>query len=109
MEITMIDFTFFSDSYSISNNINILLVLYLLVMNITGIAVMAIDKSKARHHAWRIPEKTLFLVSLLGGSLGTWAGMYIFRHKTRHWYFVAGMPAIFFIQIAALVYFLYIR
>lgn len=105
----MIDFTFFSDSYSISNNINILLVLYLLVMNITGIAVMAIDKSKARHHAWRIPEKTLFLVSLLGGSLGTWAGMYIFRHKTRHWYFVAGMPAIFFIQIAALVYFLYIR
>ena len=109
MEITMIDFTFFSDSYNISNNINILLVLYLLVMNITGIAVMAIDKSKARHHAWRIPEKTLFLVSLLGGSLGTWAGMYIFRHKTRHWYFVAGMPAIFFIQIAALVYFLYIR
>ena len=105
----MIDFTFFSDSYSISNNINILLVLYLLVMNITGIAVMAIDKSKARHHAWRIPEKTLFLVSLLGGSLGTWAGMYIFRHKTRHWYFVAGMPAIFFIQIVALVYFLYIR
>lgn len=105
----MIDFTFFSDSYSISNNINILLVLYLLVMNITGIAVMAIDKSKARHHAWRIPEKTLFLVSLLGGSLGTWAGMYIFRHKTRHWYFVAGMPAIFFIQIAALVYFMYIR
>ena len=109
MEITMIDFTFFSDSYNISNNINILLVLYLLVMNITGIAVMAIDKSKARHHAWRIPEKTLFLVSLLGGSLGTWAGMYIFRHKTRHWYFVAGMPAIFFIQIAALVYFMYIR
>lgn len=105
----MIDFTFFSDSYNISNNINILLVLYLLVMNITGIAVMAIDKSKARHHAWRIPEKTLFLVSLLGGSLGTWAGMYIFRHKTRHWYFVAGMPAIFFIQIAALVYFMYIR
>ena len=109
MEITMIDFTFFSDSYNISNNINILLVLYLLVMNITGIAVMAIDKSKARHHAWRIPEKTLFLVSLLGGSLGTWAGMYIFRHKTRHWYFVAGMPAIFFIQIAVLVYFMYIR
>lgn len=105
----MIDFTFFSDSHSISNNINILLVLYLLVMNITGIAVMAIDKSKARHHAWRIPEKTLFLVSLLGGSLGTWAGMYIFRHKTRHWYFVVGMPAIFFIQIAALVYFMYIR
>ena len=104
----MIDFTFFSDSYNISNNINILLVLYLLVMNITGIAVMAIDKSKARHHAWRIPEKTLFLVSLLGGSLGTWAGMYIFRHKTRHWYFVVGMPAIFFIQIAALVYFMYI-
>lgn len=61
---------------------------------------MGIDKSKAERHAWRISEKTLFLVSLLGGSTGTWAGMYIFRHKTKHWYFVVGMPAILIIQIA---------
>jgi uncharacterized membrane protein YsdA (DUF1294 family) len=62
---------------------------------------MGIDKSKARRQAWRIPEKVLFLISLLGGSVGTWAGMYIFRHKTKHWYFVVGMPAILLLQIAA--------
>ena len=55
------------------------LLIYLIVMNLIGLAVMAMDKSKARHHAWRIPEKTLFLVSILGGSVGTWAGMYLFH------------------------------
>ncbi|MEE3462099.1 MAG: DUF1294 domain-containing protein [Lachnospiraceae bacterium] len=70
-------------------------------MNIIGIAVMAIDKLKAKRQAWRIPENVLFLVSLLGGSIGTWAGMYMFRHKTKHWYFVIGMPAILIIQIVA--------
>ena len=74
--------------------------LYLLIMNIVGLAVMGIDKSKAKRNAWRIPERDLFLVSILGGSLGTWAGMYLFRHKTKHWYFVIGMPLIFFIHIA---------
>jgi uncharacterized membrane protein YsdA (DUF1294 family) len=78
--------------------------IYLLIMNVVGVAVMGIDKSKAVHHAWRIPEKMLFLVSLLGGSVGTWAGMYIFRHKTKHWYFVVGMPAILVIQIALVVW-----
>lgn len=76
-----------------------ILVCYLLIINIIGIAIMGIDKSKAKRHAWRIPEKVLFLVSLLGGSIGTWAGMYLFRHKTKHWYFVIGMPAILIIQI----------
>jgi uncharacterized membrane protein YsdA (DUF1294 family) len=84
-----------------SSNIVYIVVFYLLIMNIVGLAVMGIDKWKAKHHAWRIPEKTLFLVSLLGGSIGTWAGMYIFRHKTKHWYFVVGMPAILILQIAA--------
>ena len=73
--------------------------IYLIVMNLVGLAVMAMDKSKARQHAWRIPEKTLFLVSILGGSVGTWAGMYLFHHKTKHWYFVVGMPLILAIQI----------
>ena len=63
--------------------------IYLLLMNIAGFAAMGIDKYKAKAHAWRIPEKTLFGLSLLGGSAGTWAGMYAFRHKTKHWYFVA--------------------
>ena len=57
------------------------LLIYLIVMNLIGLAVMAMDKSKARHHVWRIPEKTLFLVSILGGSVGTWAGMYLFHHN----------------------------
>ena len=82
------------------------LLIYLIVMNLVGLAVMAMDKSKARHHAWRIPEKTLFLVSILGGSVGTWAGMYLFHHKTKHWYFVVGMPlmpAILILQICIAV------
>ena len=62
-------------------------ILYVVIMNILGVAVMGIDKYKAQHKLWRIPEKTLFLVSILGGSIGTWAGMYLFRHKTKHWYF----------------------
>ena len=68
-------------------------------MNIIGIAVMGADKSKAKKGVWRIPEKTLFFVSMIGGSIGTWAGMYLFRHKTKHWYFVIGMPLILIIQI----------
>ena len=73
--------------------------IYLIAMILIGFFVMGADKKKAKTHAWRIPEKTLFLVSLLGGSLGTWAGMYAFRHKTKHWYFVIGMPVILVIQI----------
>ena len=76
-----------------------ILLIYLLVMNVIGFAAMGIDKFKAQHHAWRIPEKTLFGISIIGGSAGTWAGMYAFRHKTKHWYFVKGMPAIFFIHV----------
>lgn len=77
---------------------------YLLVMNAGGFAVMGMDKYKAIKGRWRVPEKTLFLLSILGGSVGTWAGMYAFRHKTKHWYFVIGMPAILFIQIALVIY-----
>ena len=76
-----------------------LIIGYLIVINLIGFALMGVDKSKAKKHAWRIPEKTLFLASLLGGSIGTWAGMYVFRHKTKHLYFVVGMPAILILQI----------
>ena len=76
-----------------------LILIYLILVNITGFAMMGIDKSRAKRGAWRIPEKTLFLVSALGGSIGTWAGMYFFHHKTRHWYFVVGMPLILIVQI----------
>lgn len=84
-----------------------MVLVYLLFMNVVGAAVMGVDKWKAKHHAWRIPESTLFLVSILGGSVGTWAGMYLFRHKTRHWYFVVGMPLILAVQIVIAVYVFY--
>ena len=76
---------------------------YLAIMNFIGISLMMIDKRRAIRHAWRIPEKMLFLCSLLGGSIGTWAGMYLFHHKTKHWYFVIGMPVILILQLAAAV------
>lgn len=78
-------------------------IIYLILMNMIGLFLMGLDKSKAKRHAWRIPERTLFLASLLGGSIGTWAGMYLFRHKTKHWYFVVGMPAILVVQIIAAI------
>lgn len=78
-------------------------IIYLILMNMIGLFLMGLDKSKAKRHAWRIPERTLFLASLLGGSIGTWAGMYLFRHKTKHWYFVVGMPAILVVQILAAI------
>ncbi len=67
---------------------------YLWIMNLAGLMVMGMDKSRAKRHVWRIPEATLFLISFLGGSIGTWAGMYLFRHKTKHGHFVIGMPLI---------------
>ena len=79
---------------------------YLAVINIIGFFIMGIDKAKAKRKAWRIPEKSFFIVSILGGGLGSWIGMYTFRHKTKHWYFVVGIPVIFFLELAVMVYFL---
>lgn len=67
---------------------------WLLLVNLIGEILMAADKGRAKRGAWRIPERTFFVIALLGGSIGCWGGMYLFRHKTRHWYFVLGMPAI---------------
>lgn len=88
------------------NLLNILLA-YLLFMNLAGLLIMGIDKSKAKRHAWRIPEAELFLISLFGGSIGTWTGMYLFRHKTKHWRFVIGMPLICMFHILIAVYAFY--
>jgi uncharacterized membrane protein YsdA (DUF1294 family) len=82
----------------------IIIIGYLVVMNIVGIAVMGIDKSKAKRGAWRIKEATLFGVSIIGGSIGTLLGMYMFRHKTKHIYFVIGMPLILILHIALAVF-----
>ena len=76
---------------------------YLILANLVGLVLMGADKSKARRHRWRIPERILFLSAILGGSLGATAGMWLFRHKTRHWYFVVGMPAILVLQVTAFI------
>lgn len=75
---------------------------YLLILNMIGFVMMGIDKRKAIKGAFRIPEATLFIVALIGGSVGSICGMYAFRHKTRKWRFVYGMPLIFIVQIALL-------
>lgn len=75
------------------------IIIYLLVVNVAAFIMMAVDKRRAKRHAWRIAEAHLFLSAILGGSIGEWAGMYVFRHKTRHIHFVVGMPLILFLQI----------
>ena len=82
----------------------ITIVTYFLIINIIGFAMMGIDKWKAKHHAWRIPENTLFIVAIIGGSLGAIIGMYTFRHMTKHWYFVYGLPAILALQVVIISY-----
>ena len=76
-----------------------LLLEYLIAVNLIGFALMGIDKYKAKKRAFRIPEATLFIVAIIGGSIGSIIGMYAFRHKSRHCYFVYGMPAILILQI----------
>lgn len=80
-----------------------LILVYLIAVNLISFILMGVDKSKARKRSWRIPESTLFVLALIGGSIGTIAGMHLFRHKTRHWYFLYGMPAILIIQILIVV------
>ena len=80
-------------------NLPLIIISYLIIMNLIGFALMGIDKQKARKKAWRIPEATLFLFALCGGSIGSIIGMYAFRHKTKHWYFVVGMPLILVLQL----------
>lgn len=79
-------------------------ILYFLTVNVTAFALMGIDKRRAVRHGWRISEKTLFLSAILGGSIGAIWGMRHFRHKTKHWYFAYGLPAILILQIAAALY-----
>ena len=80
--------------------------IYLIIINALGFFLMLVDKQKAIRGQWRIPEKTLFTVAVIGGSLGCIAGMYTFRHKTKHKTFTLGMPAILIAQLV-LAYYLY--
>ena len=72
---------------------------YLILINLIGFVMMGVDKKRAVQGAWRISEASLFTAALLGGALGCTLGMHLFHHKTRHWYFRYGMPAIFVGQV----------
>lgn len=77
-----------------------LLMIYLVIINLIAFLTFGADKRRARRDKRRVRESTLFLLAVLGGSIGALLGMYVFRHKTRHWYFCVGIPAILILQIA---------
>lgn len=81
---------------------------YLFVINLAGFLVMAFDKNKARRNKWRIPEATLFLFAVFGGSIGCLLGMRIFHHKTQKPRFYIGIPVILGIQLLVLLYFAFL-
>ena len=70
------------------------LLVYLIIINAVGLVLMLVDKHRARNNLWRIPERSLLLTAAIGGSVGVIAGMYLFRHKTKHLKFTLGVPAI---------------
>ena len=82
--------------------------IYLLVINLAGFLSMGLDKSKARRNKWRIPEATLFLFAIFGGSIGSLLGMRIFHHKTQKPRFYIGMPVILAVQAVILLYFVFL-
>ena len=82
------------------------LLVWLAVINLLTFIVYGADKRRARKGKWREPEKTKFLLPMMGGSIGALLGMRVFNHKTKHWYFVWGIPAILLAQIALAVWLL---
>ena len=86
------------------NTLHSCLAYYLLGINAVTFIVYGIDKYKAKKAKWRIPEATLLLLAVLGGSIGAWMGMKVWHHKTMHKKFKYGIPAILLIQIALMTY-----
>jgi uncharacterized membrane protein YsdA (DUF1294 family) len=80
--------------------------IYLFIINLSSLALMFIDKKKAIQHKWRIRENTLLLFALVGGSIGTFLGMHIFRHKTNHFKFKILVPYIISIQMILIFFYL---
>lgn len=79
---------------------------YLLTVNVVAFLMYGLDKLKAKTDQWRIPESTLLLLAVVGGSLGAWAGMQLWRHKTQHAKFKYGIPLIFIVQVFLIGYFM---
>ena len=84
-----------------------IVVYYLICINILTFLVYGIDKWKARNDKWRISEAMLLLLAVIGGSVGAWAGMSVWHHKTLHKKFRYGVPLILIIQVALIIFMLY--
>ena len=84
------------------------IIIYFIVINLIGFAIMFIDKQKAKRGSWRIPENTIFIITAIGGGIGTIAGMYTFRHKTKKWTFTFGLPFLLVLDILAILYFCFV-
>ena len=80
------------------------ILLYLLIINLIGFGMMWSDKKRAKWGKWRIPEQTFFIVTALGGGIGTITGMYTFRHKTKKLKFTIGLPVLVILEIALVIY-----
>ncbi len=80
--------------------------IYLLIINVVTFALYGIDKWKAIHNKWRIREAALLVTAFIGGSLGAFMGMQMFRHKTRKWYFKYTVPAMLVMHVVVMVLFL---
>lgn len=83
------------------------IIIYLVVINLIGFYMMWSDKRRAKWGKWRIPEQTLFIVTALGGGIGTIAGMYIFRHKTKKLKFTIGLPTILILEVILAIYLIF--
>lgn len=81
------------------------IIVYIIIVNLTLFILMGVDKRRAKLHKWRISEKSLFLFSLFGGSIGGIIGIYTFKHKTRHLKFTFGFPIILILQLIILYIF----
>ena len=81
-----------------------ILLAYLIIINAAAFILMLADKIKAKRGAWRLPEATLMGIAALGGSVGALAGMYTFRHKTKHIKFTLGIPLILAAQAAVVIW-----
>lgn len=85
------------------------ILIYFLIINLIGLLIMYIDKKRAKKGKWRIPEKTIFIVTILGGGIGTITGMYLFRHKTKKIEFTFGLPFITILEIAGIIYYIFLN
>lgn len=83
-----------------------ILIGYIIIINIISFFTMFYDKRKAKYHDFRISENTLFMLSILLGGIGTYAGMYTFRHKTKHLKFTIGIPIVIILNIVSVYYIL---